>query len=277
MRVAVVYDRIRPEERQIITAIEELGHEPVPYHINSSPMTFNDHLDFDLAIIRAVSSVRAQATASLLESVGIRTVNSSHVLTTCGNKVMTTAKLIEAGVPTPRTVLAFNLEGALKAAESLGYPVVVKPVNGSWGRLVSLAQDEEELRTIIEHREAIPSPYYRIHYIQEYVDKPGRDLRVYATEEGVVTAIYRVSNHWITNTARGGRAEPADVDSELEEISLKAVKAVGGGFLGIDVVEGEGGYLVLELNGVTEFKNAARVTGVNIAKELVKYALGAVR
>ncbi len=277
MRIGVVYERMRPEERQIISAIKELGHEPVPYHLNSSPLPFNGKLDFEVAIIRAISSIRAQVTASLLESSGVRTVNASQVLSVCGNKVITTAKLIEAGVPTPKTALAFNLEGALKAAETLGYPVVVKPINGSWGRLVSLAQDEEELRTIIEHREAIPSPYYRVHYIQEFVKKPGRDIRVYATEEGVIAAIYRISEHWITNTARGGRAEPAEITEELEEISIKTVKAVGGGFLGIDVVESDEGLMVLEVNGVTEFKNASRVTGVDIAREMVEYALGVIR
>ncbi len=274
MRVAVVYERMRPEERQIIEAIREMGHEAVPYHLNSSPLSFEGEYELDVVIIRAISSTRAQVTASLFEGLGVRVVNSSRVLSTCGNKVMTTSALVKAGVPTPRTKLAFNLEGALKAAESLGYPVVVKPINGSWGRLVSLAEDEEELRTIIEHREAIPSPYYRVHYIQEYVRKPGRDLRVYATEERVVAAIYRVSDHWITNTARGGRAEPAEITEEIEDISVKAVRAVGGGFLGIDLVESEEGLKVLELNGVTEFKNASRVTGVDIARELVRYALG---
>jgi len=277
MRIALVYERLREEERSILKAIEELGHEPIPIHINSNFMSLNtDHaFPADIAIIRAISATKAHSSAVALESMGVNVINASDVLATCGNKLATTAKLSEAGIPTPKTMVAFSLDGALRAAKEIGYPVVVKPINGSWGRLVSLAEDEEDLRTILEHREAIPSPYYRIHYIQEFIRKPGRDIRAYGTEKEFVTAIYRISDHWITNTARGARAEPAPQNPELQELVVRTARAMGGGFLGMDIAEDEErGLLVLEVNAVTEFKNAARVTGVNIARELVSYALG---
>ncbi|MCD6244345.1 MAG: lysine biosynthesis protein LysX [Candidatus Korarchaeota archaeon] len=277
MRIALVYERLREEERSILKAIEELGHEPIPIHINSNFMSLNtDHaFPADIAIIRAISATKAHSSAVALESMGVKVINASDVLATCGNKLATTAKLSEAGIPTPKTMVAFSLDGALRAAKEIGYPVVVKPINGSWGRLVSLAEDEEDLRTILEHREAIPSPYYRIHYIQEFIRKPGRDIRAYGTEKEFVTAIYRISDHWITNTARGARAEPAPQNPELQELVVRTARAMGGGFLGMDIAEDEErGLLVLEVNAVTEFKNAARVTGVNIARELVSYALG---
>ncbi|RLG42295.1 MAG: lysine biosynthesis protein LysX [Thermoproteota archaeon] len=277
MRIALVYERLREEERSILKAIEELGHEPIPVHINSNFMSLSTDRVFpaDIAIIRAISATKAHSSAVALESMGVKVINASDVLATCGNKLTTTAKLSEAGIPTPKTMVAFSLDGALKAAKEIGYPVVVKPINGSWGRLVSLAEDEEDLRTILEHREAIPSPYYRIHYIQEFIRKPGRDIRAYGTEKEFVTAIYRISDHWITNTARGARAEPAPQNPELQELVVRTARAMGGGFLGMDIAEDEErGLLVLEVNAVTEFKNAARVTGVNIARELVSYALG---
>jgi len=277
MRIALVYERLREEERSILKAIEELGHEPIPVHINSNFMSLSpDHaFPADIAIIRAISATKAHSSAVALESMGVKVINASDVLATCGNKLATTAKLSEAGIPTPKTMVAFSLDGALRAAKEIGYPVVVKPINGSWGRLVSLAEDEEDLRTILEHREAIPSPYYRIHYIQEFIRKPGRDIRAYGTEKEFVTAIYRISDHWITNTARGARAEPAPQNPELQELVVRTARAIGGGFLGMDIAEDEErGLLVLEVNAVTEFKNAARVTGVNIARELVSYALG---
>ncbi len=276
MRVALVYERLREEERQLLRAIEELGHEPIPLHLSSNflPLNHGEAFEADVALIRAISAAKAHASAVTLASLGVRVVNSPEVLSTCGNKLATTAKLSEAGIPTPKTAVAFSLEGALDAAESIGYPVVIKPVNGSWGRLVSLAQDEEELRTILEHREAIPSPYYRIHYIQEFIKKPGRDIRAYATEEAFITAIYRVSDHWVTNTARGARAVPVEYREELADLVIRTAQALGGGFLGVDVAEDEErGLVVIEVNGVTEFKNAARVTGVDIAKELVSYAV----
>ncbi|RLG50273.1 MAG: lysine biosynthesis protein LysX [Thermoproteota archaeon] len=276
MRVAVVYDRLRAEEKAIMRAVEELGHKPVRLHLNSTHLSLGMAVGFSIALERATSGIKAYSSAAALEASGVKVVNSSQVIANCYNKLVTTAKLLESGVPAPRTAIAFSLEGAYKAAEEVGYPVVVKPVNGSWGRLVSLAQDEEELRTILEHREAIPSPFYRIHYIQEFIRKPGRDIRAFATEDRLVTAVYRVAAHWITNTARGARAEKAELTSELEEIAVKAARAVGGGFLGVDIAEdSERGLLVLEVNSVTEFRNAARVTGVDIAKEIVEYAIGA--
>ncbi len=276
MRVALVYERLREEERQLLRAIEELGHEPIPLHLNSSflPIDHGEEFEADVALIRAISAAKAHASAVTLASLGVRVVNSPEVLATCGNKLTTTARLSEAGISTPKTAVAFSLEGALDAARSMGYPVVVKPVNGSWGRLVSLAQDEEELRTILEHREAIPSPYYRIHYIQEFIRKPGRDVRAYGTEEAFITAIYRVSDHWVTNTARGARAVPAEYREELADLVIRTARALGGGFLGVDIAEDEDrGLVVIEVNGVTEFKNAARVTGIDIARELVSYAV----
>lgn len=276
MRIALVYERLREEERQLIKAMEELGHDPSLLHLNSNFLPLGeDMLDIDAALIRAISSVKAHASAIALSSAGLRVVNSPDTLSTCSNKLATTARLVKAGIPTPKTRIAFSLEGALKAAEEIGYPVVIKPVNGSWGRLVSLAQDEEDLRTILEHREAIPSPYYRIHYVQEFIRKPGRDIRAYGTEERFIAAIYRISDHWVTNTARGAKAVPADYRDELADLVVRAARAVGGGFLGVDLAEDpERGLMVIEVNAVTEFKNAARVTGIDIAKELVRYAVG---
>ncbi len=276
MRVALVYERMREEERQIMRAVEESGHEILLIHLNSNFLSIgSDNPSADVAIIRAISAAKAHASASALSSLGIKVVNAPEVLSTCGNKLVTSVKLYQAGIPTPKTMVAFSLEGAMEAAEEIGYPVVIKPLNGSWGRLVSLAQDREELRTILEHREAIPSPYYRIHYIQEFIRKPGRDIRAYGTEDRFITAIYRISDHWVTNTARGARAEPAEYTEELANLVVRTAKAVGGGFLGIDLAEDERkGLMVIEVNAVTEFKNAARVTGVDIAREMVNYAVG---
>lgn len=277
MRVALVYERMREEEVQLMRAVERLGHELSLIHLNSDNhfLIGERTLRGDVALIRAISQTNALLSSELMSHMGLRCVNPPEVLRVCGNKLATSMKLSESGIPTPRTAVAFSLEGALRAARGIGFPVVVKPVNGSWGRLVSLARDEEELRAIIEHREAMGSPHYRIHYVQEYIRKPGRDIRAYGNEERFLTAIYRISDHWITNTARGGRAEPVEANSELEEIVVRTCRALGGGFLGVDIVEDEErGFLVIEANATTEFKNAARVTGVDIAGEIVRYALG---
>lgn len=277
MRFSLVYERLREEEAQLMKAVERLGHGLSLVHLTSDRhfSLGKSALESDVALIRTVSQTNALLFSELIASTGVRCVNPPETIRVCGNKLSTSMRLLEAGVPTPRTAVAFSPEGALRAAREMGFPVVVKPVNGSWGRLVSLARDEEELRAIVEHREAINSPYYRVHYIQEYVRKPGRDIRAYGTEEGFLTAIYRVSDHWITNTARGGRVEPAKRNEELENIVVRTCEALGGGFLGVDLVEDEErGLLVIEANATTEFKNAARVTGVDIAGEIVRYASG---
>jgi [lysine-biosynthesis-protein LysW]--L-2-aminoadipate ligase len=177
-------------------------------------------------------------------------------------------------VPVPETLLAYGLESTVKAASLLGYPVVVKPVQGSWGRLLALARDEEELRAIVEHREYMGA-LYRVQYVQEYVRKPGRDIRATCIGDSVPAAIYRVSGSWITNTARGGRAEPARVTPEMEDLTLRACKALGVEVGGVDIVEHpEKGLLVLEVNAVPEYKNVMRVTGVDVAREIAEYLYG---
>ncbi len=275
MRIALVYERLREEESQILRAIERLGAERLLLHLPSNHYRLDTRaLEVDIALIRTMSHTNSATFSEILSNYGLKCVNSPEVIRVCGDKLLTSLKLMSSGVPTPKTAVAFSPEGALRAAREMGFPVVVKPVNGSWGRLVSLARDEEELRSIIEHREAIGSPHYRIHYIQEYIRKPGRDIRAYGTDKGFLTAIYRISNHWITNTARGARVEPVRADDDLEDLVLRTCEALGGGFLGIDIVEdSERGLMVLEANAVTEFKNAARATGVDIAEELVRYAV----
>jgi len=275
MRIALVYERLREEESQILRAIERLGAERLLLHLPSNHYRLDaGALETDVALIRTMSHTNSVAFSEILSNYGVKCVNSPEVIRVCGDKLLTSLKLMSSGVPTPKTAVAFSPEGALRAAKEIGFPVVVKPVNGSWGRLVSLARDEEELRSIIEHREAIGSPYYRIHYIQGYIRKPDRDIRAYGTDRGFLTAIYRISNHWITNTARGARVEPVKATDDLEDLVLRTCEALGGGFLGIDIVEdSERGPIVLEANAVTEFKNAARATGVDIAEELVRYAV----
>lgn len=188
-----------------------------------------------------------------------------------GDKVFSTLKLSKK-VPVPRWGVSFSENSAKKIAEELGYPIVSKPVFGSWGRLLAKINDKDSLEGLLEHKKWMKNPLYNIHYFQEFIQKPGRDIRSYVIGGEFITAIYRYSDHWITNTARGGRAEPCD-NSEVEEISIKAWEAFGDGALAIDIFESPNGLLVNEVNPNMEFKNATRVTGVNIAEKLVEYAV----
>lgn len=265
-----VYDVARLDEKLLINAFKNLG---VSLRlINAEELIAPEGLG-RVGVIRLAARSRVIPTAFTYEANGGISINTAQSLVLSHDKYLTYLRLREAGVPTPRTYLVFGLETAKSVARRLSYPVIIKPTDGSWGRFVSLAKSVEDLETVILHRQAMESDLH-IYLVQEYVEKPGRDIRVTVVGERAVAAIYRiVSTDWRTNTARGGRAEPVKIDPELEDIAVKASKAVGTYYSGVDVVESERGYMVLEVNGVPEFKNVQRVTGVDVAGEIARLVI----
>jgi [lysine-biosynthesis-protein LysW]--L-2-aminoadipate ligase len=209
-----------------------------------------------------------------LESAGHRVVNSFGCAWVCGNKLFGTLALVKHKVPTPKTVLSMAEESALRSIEKMGYPVVVKPVVGSWGRLSALLNDRDAARAVIEDREHM-FPLYQIYYLQEFVKRPQRDIRTFVLNGNTIAAIYRYSgpSEWRTNTARGGRAEKCKITPELNELSVRAAEAVGGEFVGVDLMEGRDGLLVHEVNNTTEFKNTVPATGVDIPRMVIEYLI----
>jgi len=226
-----------------------------------------------VVIERCINHSRALYALRILNTWGLRTVNTYHVADVCGNKFLTTTALIENEVPSPRTLIAFTPESALQAIEELGYPVVLKPAVGSWGRLLSKINDRDAAEAVLEHKEVLGSYHHSIYYIQEYVKKPGRDIRTFVVGDQTIAAIYRTSPHWITNTARGGQALNCPITPEINDISVRAAKAVGGGVVAIDLLEGPDGLLVNEVNYTMEFRNSIETTGVDIPGAIVDYAI----
>ena len=222
---------------------------------------------------RCVSYFRNVHSTAALESAGHRVVNPFACAWVCGNKLFGSLALVREGVPTPKTVLAMAEGSAFRSVEELGYPAVVKPVVGSWGRLSALMKDGDAARAIIEDREHM-FPLYQIYYLQEFVKRPPRDIRTFVIGDRTIAAIYRYSGtDWRTNTARGGRAEACKVTPELDELSLRAARAVGGEFVGVDLMEGEDGLVVHEVNNTTEFKNTVPATGVDIPGMVIDYLI----
>jgi len=233
---------------------------------------------YDVVLERSLSFVRGLYVTSILNAWGIPTVNMAHVAQVCGDKLATSAALARAGIPQPRIKVAFTAEAALQAIEELGYPVVLKPVVGSWGRLLSKINDRDAAEAILEHKETLGSYQHSVFYIQEYIEKPGRDIRAMVVGDETICAIYRTSPHWITNTARGGQGEVCPVTPELNELCVAAAKAVGGGVLAVDVLEDpQRGYLVNEVNHTMEFHTLAPTTGVDIAGIIVDYTIAVAR
>lgn len=227
----------------------------------------------DVVLQRCISHFRGLHLTEFLESKNLQVVNRSEVSRTCGNKLLTTLALERAGVPTPRSLAAFSADSALEAADELGYPLVMKPVTGSWGRMVSLVKDRDTARALIEMREEMNGPLSQIFYLQELVQRPPRDIRTIAIDGNIVAAVYRnaPAGEWRTNVARGGSAAPCLVTGELEALVSKASQAVGGGFLGIDAMESPRGLLVHEVNGTVEFHGAASALSVDIPGAVVDY------
>jgi [lysine-biosynthesis-protein LysW]--L-2-aminoadipate ligase len=229
---------------------------------------------YDAVLIRSISYARGLYAAQMLNAWGIPTVNMASVAATCGDKLVTSAALKQAGVPQPRLRVAFTAETALKAIEELGYPVVMKPVVGSWGRLLAKINDRDAAEALLEHKETLGSYQHSVFYIQEYITKPGRDIRAFVVGDQTIVAIYRKSEHWITNTARGGQGETCPITPELHDICQAAARAVGGGVLAVDVFEdSERGLLINEINHTMEFHTTVPTTGVDIPGFIVDYTV----
>jgi [lysine-biosynthesis-protein LysW]--L-2-aminoadipate ligase len=274
--VGVLLSRVRVEEKLLLEELERRG--VATKVIDDRELVFalekKPELGVDVVLERCIQHSRALYALSVLETWGIPTVNTFEVADICGNKLLTTMRLIRDGVPSPRTRLAFTPESALVAVEELGYPAVLKPLVGSWGRLISRVNDRDAAESILEHKDVLGTYIHSIYYIQEYVPKPGRDIRAFVVGDETIGAIYRYSEHWITNTARGGKATKCEVTPELNDLCVRAAKAVGGGVVAIDVLEAPEGLLVNEVNYTMEFRNSIDATGVNIPGRVVDYALG---
>ncbi len=278
-RIGVLYSRVRVEEKWIFAALEKRG---VNYdRINDSAIHIDvddpsPWLGYDVVLARSLSYMRGLYAARMLNSWGIPTVNSACVAEVCGDKLSTSAAFSAAGVPQPKTALAFTPESALKAIEEIGYPVVLKPVVGSWGRLLSKINDRDAAESILEHKATLGSYQHSVFYVQEYIEKPGRDMRAFVFGDETVTAIYRHSPHWITNTARGGSGEICPVTPEINDLCVRAAHAVGGGMLAVDLIEHpEEGLLVNEINHTMEFHTTVPLTGVDLPNLIVDYLLDA--
>ncbi len=277
MKLGLLYSRVRVEEKMLFETLDARG---VQYdRIDDRDVEFDlqnpgHWRDYDVILERCINHSRALYALKILNDWGIPSVNTAYVADVCGNKLVTSSQLVRAGVPTTRIKVAFTPESAIKAIEEFGYPVVLKPAVGSWGRLLSKINDREAAEAVLEHKEVLGSYHHSIFYIQEYIRKPGRDIRAFVIGDETVAAIYRGSEHWITNTARGGQASNCPVTPELNRLCIAASRAVGGGITGVDVMEDpERGYLVNEVNYTIEFRNSIATTGVDIPNKIIDYVL----
>jgi [lysine-biosynthesis-protein LysW]---L-2-aminoadipate ligase len=275
VKVTITFDRLRWEEKALKEAAEAAGLDAslvdvkgLVFEVPKRRPEFGD-----VVLQRCISHYRSLLLTQTLEGAGVRVVNSHAVAEVCSNKLATSIALAKSGVPTPRTYLALSPEGAESAADELGYPLVLKPFTGSWGRMVTIVRDKATLQALIEYKEELASPIEHMYYLQEFVRRPPRDIRAIVAGDDIVACVHRYApeGEWRTNVARGGTSKAFKPDSELKEIILKGAEAVGGGILGVDAMESSGGYLVHEVNNTVEFKGAQSAVSFDIPAKLVRY------
>lgn len=278
VNVGILMSRVRVEEKLLMEELATRGANLVKYDDRELFFDLNrPSMEVDVVLERAINHLRALYALRVLNDWGVPTVNTWEVANTCGDKLLTTSALNRAGVPNPRTLLAFTPESAIEAIEQIGYPVIIKPAVGSWGRLLAKINDRDAAEAILEHKVTLGSFHHGAFYIQEYVKKPGRDIRSFVVGGETICAIYRASEHWITNTARGGKASNCPITPELDAISRAAAEAVGGGVVAIDLFETDDGLIVNEVNYTMEFRNSIDTTGVNIPGRVADYVIDVAR
>jgi [lysine-biosynthesis-protein LysW]--L-2-aminoadipate ligase len=278
-KLGLVYDRIRWDEKALIRSAATSGLnlkmvDSKTLYMDTLGSSNNLKEEFgEVVVQRCVSYFRGLHVTAILENSGLQVINPFHVSLVCGNKLFTTLALVKAGIPTPKTLMAFTGEGASKALDKIGYPAVIKPVVGSWGRLIALIRDRESAQAIIESREQMRNALLQIYYLQEYVERPPRDIRILVIGNEVVAASYRYSpeGDWRTNVARGGTSKPCPITDELEDIVLKAAETVGGGLLAVDCMESPSGIVVNEVNSNVEFRGLCSTTKVDIPGKIIRY------
>ncbi len=273
-RIGFLYTRLRAEEKYLLDEFEKLsGVEVVRINDGDSFFDINKLPEpVDVLFERSISYSRGLYISRIFEAHGVPVVNSSLVAERCGDKYVTSQLLAKNGIPTPSVLMAFDEESALRAVEAMGYPCVLKPVVGSWGRLLAKVDNRHMAESLIEHKATL-GVNHQVFYIQEYINKPGRDIRAFVVGDQSICAIYRSSENWITNTARGGVATNCPITDEIAELCQRAARAVGGGLLALDLFETENGLTINEINHTMEFRNSITTTGVNIPQKMAEYVL----
>lgn len=280
VQLCILYDKVRFEEKALYERAQKKGiksqivdAKTITIGTNSKK---NDLMLGEMILQRCVSHYRGLYLSASLEFLDFKVINRFKVSETCGNKLMTSIALAKNRIPTPRTQFAFSAESALETISKTGFPLVLKPIVGSWGRGIFPLRDRESANMILELREEDESPLSRIYYVQEMIDRPPRDIRCIVIGDQAVTAIYRYSaqSEWRTNVARGGKVELAPLSEEVEDLALRTAEAVGGGILGVDMMEDKDrGLVVHEVNSTVEFRGAASVSQADIPGAMIDYAV----
>ncbi|MEU4896752.1 RimK family alpha-L-glutamate ligase [Streptomyces sp. NPDC044780] len=278
--VAVLASRVGVEEKRILTELQRRGVSCEQVDVRTLwTDTRAPAGRWRLAINREIGFYRSVHTARALQAQGVRVCNSAEATEVCGDKWRSALAFDRAGLPTPRTVLALSPDAALDALDAIGYPAVLKPLVGSWGRMVAFVPDRRTGRTLLEYVAALPHPQSRVVCVQEYIGG-GRELRVLVAGGEPVAAMWRRGADWRGNVALGGRGTYCEPSADAATTAVAAADCVGADIAGVDLIEtDDGGVRVLEVNHRVEFAGlqAAAADRVDVAARLVDHVLREVR
>ena len=281
MNVGILYSRIRRDEKLLLSELRDRGHEVTKidvrkerFGVHEPPEAFDG---VDIVVDRCLATSRSRYVTRFVDAYDVPVVNDPETAAICADKARNSLALAEAGVPTPATEVTFTKESAMESIEEFGYPCVLKPVIGSWGRLMAKIDSRDAAEAILEHKETLGHYEHKVFYIQEFVEKPGRDIRVVATDGEPVAAMARSSDHWLTNAAQGAETEPIEITEEMADFVERASDAVGGGLLGVDLMETGDSYTVHEVNHTVEFKALNEVSDVDVPAAVVDWLESRVR
>jgi len=279
--IAVLGSSVRADERRLLDALDRRGisHSWIDSRRLFFPLVSPGRFPWRCVLNREIGQVRAAYAAKALEAGGALVLNHSACVDVCGDKWRTSLALAAAGLPVPRTALALTPPAGLAALEEIGYPALIKPLVGSWGRLIVELRDAAMARDVFEYVAALPGPHSHLVYVQELVAKPGRDIRAIVLDGELLGAIYRIADDMRTNVARGAVSKPCPQTPELAKLAIEAAAAVGAEIAAVDLVEDEAGnLLVLEVNHRVEFSGFQQAMGdqIDVADRIVELLISRV-
>jgi len=281
VNVGVLYSRIRRDEKLLLSELRDRGHEVTKIDVRKERFGVHEPPEIleglDIVVDRCLATSRSRYISRFVDAYDVPVVNDPETAAVCADKARNSLALAGAGVPTPATEVTFTKEAAMESIEEFGYPCVLKPVIGSWGRLMAKIDSRDAAEAILEHKETLGHYEHKVFYIQEFVEKPGRDIRVVATDGEPIAGMARSSEHWLTNAARGAETEPIKITPEMADLVERASEAVGGGLLGIDLMETGDAYTVHEVNHTVEFKALNEVTETDVPAAVVDWLEARVR
>ncbi|HUV97928.1 MAG TPA: RimK family alpha-L-glutamate ligase [Candidatus Paceibacterota bacterium] len=208
-----------------------------------------------------------------LERLGVLIVNPADAIEQSVDKYHALTLLEEKGLSVPRTVVTEDLGAALKCFEELGGDVVLKPLFGSKGigstRIPDVNIAERIFSSVLFHHGVL--------YLQEFIPHGNSDIRAFVVGKKVVAAMRRIANSWKTNVSQGAQPVALKLSGELETLAVKATEVVGCKVAGVDILEGENGPMVIELNSQPGWRGLQSVSNVNIADCIVNYVMAETR